>query len=299
MHHARSARKAGVVDCTSKVHHADSNGIITCGRACVVIRNSDKEWQKFTRKEPFHSGGIDLEKFRHDKLEKESVHEFFATGRDQIEYILTTIRERISPGFFPSRALDFGCGVGRIVIPLADVCPVVVGVDVSDTVMEEARNICNGRSLTKIEFYKSDDDLSEVPGNFDLIHSSFTFQHIALKRGEKILKRFVELLSDDGVGVVDLLIHRDVPKYIHVLGSVRKQVPFFHNLANLLEGKPFFEPYAEKNVYDINRIVTMLYENGCGNLHLRLFRNGNHMDAFLFFQKKRDPVVPHEAFYNR
>jgi hypothetical protein len=73
----------------------------------------------------------------------------------------------------------------------------------------------------------------------------------------------------------------------------------FANFSNLLEGKLFFEPYAEKNVYDLNRIVLMLHENGCGNMHLRLFRNGNQQDAILLFQKKRDRAVPHETFYNQ
>jgi hypothetical protein len=30
---------------------------------------------------------------------------------------------------------------------------------------------------------------------------------------------------------------------------------------------------------------------------LRVFRNGNHVDAIVFFQKKRDRPVPHEQCF--
>jgi len=239
------------------------------------------------------------DKFRKKNLNEKHITEFFQSGRDHVEYILETIRACVHPGFSPSRALDFGCGVGRCVIPLAAACPAVAGVDVSDALLEEARNNCTKQSLTNVEFYKSDDDLSNVPGKYDLIHSSFTLQHIPRKRGEKIFNRLVELLSDDGVAAVDFLIHRDVSTIVKTIGFLRKKVPLFNNIANMLYGKPFFEPLMEKNVYDLNRIVLMLHENGCGNLHIRFFRNGNHRDAILFFRKKPDRSVPHETFYNR
>ena len=263
----------------------------------MLGKNPDKEWEKFGKYDPYY-GVMTCDKFRKENLTEEHLNEFFQSGRDHVEYILETIRESISPGFSPSRALDFGCGVGRCVIPLAGVCPVVAGVDVSDAIMEEARINCARQSLTNVEFYKSDDDLSSVPGKYDLIHSTFTIQHIPRERGEKIFKRLVELLSDDGVGVVDFLVHRDGSPIAKTIGLLRKKVPLFNNLANIVHGKPFFEPLMEKNVYDLNRIIIMLHETGCGNLHIQSFRNGKHLEVLLFFRKRRDRTVPHESFYN-
>jgi SAM-dependent methyltransferase len=262
----------------------------------IVNGNSDKEWEEFGRIDPYY-GVMACDKFRKSNLTEEHLTEFFQSGRDHVEYILDTIRADIHPGFSPSRALDFGCGVGRCAIPLARVCPIVIGVDVSRSTLEEARRNSLRHSATNLQLLMSSDDLSNVTGTFDLILSSFVLQHIPRKRGEKIFKRLVELLSDTGVGAVDFLITRDIPTIGKTVGFLRKKVPLFNNLANLLYGKPFFEPLMEKNVYDLNRIVTILHENGCGTLHLRVFRNGNHVDAIVFFQKKRDRPVPHEQCF--
>src|SRR3990172_4801439 len=204
-------------------------------------KNPDKEWEKFGKKEPYY-GVMTLDKFRKDKLDNKSIDEFIQSGRDHVEYVMDTIWTCVNPGFSPSRALDFGCGVGRCAIPLANACPHVVGIDISDSMLEEARKNCIEKSVTNLELVKSGDDLSNVLGEFDLINSSFVFQHIPPGRGEKIFKRLVELLTDNGVAVVDFLIHRDVSTVVEAMGLLRKKVPLCNNFANLLYGKPFFDP---------------------------------------------------------
>jgi len=263
----------------------------------LLGRNPDKEWEKFGRNDPYY-GVMTLDRFHKGKLNKQSLIEFFNSGQEFIDYGLDTIRTTFQEEFSLNRALDFGCGVGRCAIPLARVCPVVVGVDISDSMLEEARRNCIEQSITNIELVKSTDDLSNVPGNFDLIFSSFTFQHIPRKRGEKILKNLMKLLSENGVAVIDILIYRDISIIHKGMGYLRTKVPLFNNIANIFLGKPFFEPLMEKNIYDLNRIEKLINESGCGNLHIRLFRNGNHLDAILFFQKRRDRTVPHELFFN-
>lgn len=261
----------------------------------MVFKKPEREWEKFGSKEPFYGGGINKERFKKGKIDEKSLKEFFASGEKHMEFILDTIHKVFHTEFLPSRFLDFGCGVGRCAIPMAKSCQEVVGVDVSEGVIKEARKISTSHSLHNIDFYKSDGNLSHVPGKFDLIHSSFVFQHIPPGRGLKIFQGLIERLSENGFAAVDFLIHRNVSTPLRLLGTMRKWVPGSHHMANLLEGKPFSEPYAEKNVYPLNRVMKTLHENQCGNTHVSLFRNGNHLDAILFFEKKRD-IVPHELF---
>src|SRR5688500_10455568 len=63
--------------------------------------------------------------------------EFFATGRREIAEVLGRLPEL--PGESPRRALDFGCGVGRLTQALAERFDAVVGVDVAASMIEEAR----------------------------------------------------------------------------------------------------------------------------------------------------------------
>lgn len=109
------------------------------------------------------------DKYRAENLDESALAEFFRSGAENMDYILKNIREHLDGGFQPTRALDFGCGVGRITIPMARICPQVVGVDVADSMLEEARRNCIRNAVGNVELVKSDDRLSRVPGKFDLV----------------------------------------------------------------------------------------------------------------------------------
>ncbi|MEJ2343344.1 MAG: hypothetical protein P8Y10_14235 [Gemmatimonadales bacterium] len=78
----------------------------------MTPRDSDKEWEKFGRDDPYYGVTAD-EKHRRDRLDAESLIDFFKSGQDHIDFVLTTIRTSVASEFHPSTALDFGCGVGR------------------------------------------------------------------------------------------------------------------------------------------------------------------------------------------
>jgi SAM-dependent methyltransferase len=255
----------------------------------MVSRNSDNEWEKLGRNDPYY-GVLSHDKFRQNKLNADSLREFFESGQEHVDFVLEAVRTYIASGFSPSSALDFGCGVGRCAIPLARVCQSVVGVDVSDSMLQEARKNCLNQSVSNLELVESDDTLSGVSGPFDLVHSFLVFQHIPQKRGEKLLIKLIELLSDNGVGAIQFVYHRNDPTLIRIMGILRKKVPLCHNFVNLIYRKPFLDPLMEKNVYDLNRVLAILQGQECGNLHLRFLEEGKIRAVVLFFQKKPDKV---------
>ena len=66
--------------------------------------------------------------------------EFFATGEADVEQILATADQLGRPAR-RERALDFGCGVGRLTRALARRFDEAVGVDVSARMLEQARRL--------------------------------------------------------------------------------------------------------------------------------------------------------------
>ncbi len=256
--------------------------------------DANKEWEKFGRKDPYF-GVISHDKFRKQNLTEAAMAEFFQSGHEHVDYVMATIRAYVHHGFSPNRVLDFGCGVGRCTIPLARISKDVLGLDVSPSMLEEARRNCKMQQVANAEFAHCDDLLSGVGGAFDLIHSVFVFQNVPRERGMKLFKRLTELLSEDGIGAIQFLFEREVSRAIQRLGVLRKKVPLVHGLANWLHGKPFSEPLMEKNVYDLNALIGILARAGCGNLHISLFREDVHQYCMIFFQKTRHRV-PHEAW---
>jgi SAM-dependent methyltransferase len=196
----------------------------------MLLRDSDVEWEKFGRTDPYY-GVLSCERFHIDKMDDDSLADFFESGQRQIDFILETIRSSIDPEFAPRRALDFGCGVGRCAIALARACETVTGVDVSNSMLREAEKRSAEQSIKNLRFLQSADDLSCLAGQFDLIHSSLVFQHINQKRGMRIFARLVDLLSDNGVGAVQFIYDRSESALVRQMGNLRRAIPVWHPLS--------------------------------------------------------------------
>lgn len=115
--------------------------------------------------DPTKHGG----KWQHD--------EFFASGRAHVEKLMRTLSDARAT-FEPGTCLDFGCGVGRLTIPLAESFRQTVGVDVAAPMVEAARR--HQPAGTRCAFLVNrDPDLRRFPrGTFDLVHSCLVLQHI-------------------------------------------------------------------------------------------------------------------------
>lgn len=263
----------------------------------MLTRRSDTEWEAMAKSDPYY-GVITLDEFRSDRMDADAKQRFFATGKAHIDFVLERIRQHLDADFSPKRGLDFGCGVGRCTIPMAGVCESVVGVDISNTMLEEARRNCDELAVHNADFVLSDDALSRVKGPIDFAHTFITFQHIPCRRGETILRAMFRALSPGGIAVVHLLHHRDVPRIVKVLGGLRKRVPLFHNLMNLVAGKPYGEPLVEKNCYNLNRVMRLLAEEGCGGVHL-MFEDEPPLHSVVLFAQKGEDRFPYEQFYNQ
>ena len=151
-----------------------------------MLNNSDRQWESWGKKEPYR-GVLKQERFKKENINSKTIDEFFKSGAKHIEDIFKNVREHLDENFVPKRSLDFGCGVGRILIPLSLLSEEVVGIDISDSMLVKASEECKKRGINNFQLLKSDDDLSLLKGKFDFIHSYIVFQHIPVKRGEKIL----------------------------------------------------------------------------------------------------------------
>ncbi len=92
-------------------------------------------WEKFGEENPYF-GVYTVDKFRNENLDDEKLGEFFNSGKVYVEEIWDEIETHLKPEFQPKNALDFGCGVGRLTLPLASKCKSVLGVDISMNMMK-------------------------------------------------------------------------------------------------------------------------------------------------------------------
>ncbi len=170
--------------------------------------------------------------------------------------MLETIHRRLDAAFRPRRVLDFGCGVGRVLIPLAQHAEAAVGVDVSVAMMEEAAHNCEERDVRNVTFIRSDDGLSRIEGSFDLIHSSIVFQHIAQHRVEVIVRNLLGRLEPGGVGVLQFTTWAPLRKRIG--RWLKRALPPINVAANLARGRPWNLGLIEMNCFPFERIMDLL-----------------------------------------
>jgi len=164
---------------------------------------SDAEWEKWGARDPYF-GVVTLEKFRAPSLSEEVLEEFFATGELHAEHVLNASRTFFGSDYLPRSVLDFGCGVGRVLIPLARGMDRALGVDVSPSMLQLARTHCNSRGAAHAELALSDDTLSQVQGSFDLVHSAIVFQHIEVHRGRELFRQLLRRVSAAGSAVIQV-----------------------------------------------------------------------------------------------
>jgi SAM-dependent methyltransferase len=214
----------------------------------------------------------------------DALESFFESGRAHIDLVMDTIKSHLDASFHPMRALDSGCGVGRSLVPLASIADSVVGMDVSDSMLQEAARHCDQRGMTNVTLIGGDDALSSVSGTFDLIHAYLVFQHIAPKRGEALVKRLIEYLVEGGVGVLYLTYATKWP--VRWGYSVLEHVPFAYRILNLVRHRDPGYPQFQMHVYDLNSLFLIVQGADCHNIHVRFACHKHWSGLILFFQKR-------------
>jgi SAM-dependent methyltransferase len=128
---------------------------------------------------------------------------FFESGRRDIT---TLMRYAASLGveFGRRRALDFGCGVGRLTRALAGHFEQVYGVDISPSMVALAREY--NAHISNCTFIENDDaDFRALPaGDFDLIYSFITLQHIPPRHAMRYLRGLMGRLRPGGLFIFQL-----------------------------------------------------------------------------------------------
>jgi len=249
-------------------------------------KSTDRNWESFGLTDPYF-GVLTDERFKSINLTPEAKLAFFKSGEEDIERAFFFIRKHIHPEFNPKKVLDFGCGVGRLMIPLAHRCESVIGMDVSDAMLKEAQKNCLDNSITNVTFLKSDDCLSNLTGTYDFIHSYIVFQHIPISRGETILFGLIDHLAKNGLCALHFTYStRMEPSSIRkIIRKITKRIPYYYLLRKTFLGLPLKDPEMQMNCYNVTHLFKIIQLKGINNIHAQLMSHGKYFGLFLFFKK--------------
>jgi SAM-dependent methyltransferase len=265
---------------------------------------TDLEWELWGQREPYF-GVLTDDRFRRERMDSGARSVFFRSGIEHVDKLLETCRQSFGGGLSPRRVLDFGCGVGRVLIPFARVVDEVVGVDVSRSMLAEARRNCDGEGLQNVLLVESDDTLSNIDGKFDLVHSSIVLQHVRPERGRVLFRALVGRVSPGGVGALHLTFAdikkvdsfgRPLPPPPEPLppprGSVRRLKDFVRAALGLHRPRreaqmliSSVDPVMEMHYYNFSELLVMLKLAGVQQFTAEMTDHGGALGAMILFRK--------------
>ena len=194
-------------------------------------------------------------------LDDERKHEFMTTGISDVAFALELIRRHVRKDFAPRAALDFGCGVGRLVVAMARHAQQVTGVDISESMLKRAAENVRGFGAPNVRL------LDHVPEEeFDWINSYIVFQHIEPATGIALLRQLLSRLAPGGVVSLHFTIYRDNRIWHRGLQESR---------LGRFDGRTFtsFErgPLQEMPIYeyDLSEVLCHLTQCGVETLSMR------------------------------
>ncbi|MGH9006768.1 MAG: class I SAM-dependent methyltransferase [Acidimicrobiales bacterium] len=162
-------------------------------------------WEHLARTDPLWAV-LSTEEFRGGTLTPEAEARFWASGQQHVDHVLAIIEGELDPGFAPSVSLDFGCGVGRNLIPLAGRSGWAIGLDASPTMVARATGRaadCRAGNVEALVVGRTiDAEAVRRHGRVDFIHSVLVFQHIVAADGLALFDQLLELLDHGGHGFV-------------------------------------------------------------------------------------------------
>lgn len=148
------------------------------------------------------------------------VDDFFETGRADVARLVAGIA-RYAPALSTRRALDFGCGVGRLTQALAAHFDDVCGVDVAASMIARARQENRAPDRCHFEVNRRPHLRRFDHGTFDLVYSRLVLQHIPQRLVRRYLPELVRVLAPGGLLVFQLPGEIDDPERAFCEASVR------------------------------------------------------------------------------
>ncbi|MEA2237632.1 MAG: hypothetical protein QOC81_2356 [Thermoanaerobaculia bacterium] len=166
---------------------------------------STRDWEELARREPYFAL-LDNAGAPEVAGNSNATAPFFQAGEDDVAALLPAIASLLGRDVPVTRALDFGCGVGRLTLPLARRASHVVACDVAPTILEHAARNAESAGLHNVTFIGSD----ALPGSgrFDFICSLLVFEHIPIAAGYDIVRVLLTLLAPGGVAALHIPLRR-------------------------------------------------------------------------------------------
>lgn len=190
------------------------------------------------------------------------LQQFMSTGEAEIADLFTRLSHL---GLTPPtrRALDFGCGVGRISQALAGRFNRVDGVDISEAMLNLAQRFNRSDGRCSFHHNPASDLRLFADGSYSFVYSNITLQHIPPPLAMRYISEFVRVLAEDGLAVFQLPSHFESP-VLRLRRQLGAATPRLHRLYRRIRHRGEPPPAPPYSMYWIHERMVRKHVRASG-----------------------------------
>jgi len=241
-------------------------------------------WERLGQDNPYY-GVLTSALYRGRVLAGENREQFFRSGEDDLRVMLGLVQRHLRKQRRFHRALEFGCGVGRMTLPLAAYADRVVGVDVSAAMCAEGARNRDAAGIKNLVFTLPEHGLDTDLPPYDLIYSYNVFQHIPVDEGLRYLERLLDCLKPGGVAALHFTCVDPRPAWQARGTRLLRSIPLVRNVMNWINGEGFTGSAMQMYAYPFEQIMPRLQAHGVRELACDLSDHAGWRGVVLCFVK--------------
>jgi SAM-dependent methyltransferase len=200
---------------------------------------------------------------------------FFESGEQDIASLLAAIGSVLGREIALTASFDFGCGAGRLTLPLARRASSVVACDTAPTLLAHARKNATDAGLRNVTFITPDKLTALPPASIDFVCSLLVFEHIPPAAGYELIRALVVLIAPKGIAALHVPFGRPG-------GRLRRLARWSRN--RLRPTNDAQSSTAKANHYD-QRLLQRYVEAAGGRVVAWLGTRGNGNSGVLVIEK--------------
>ena len=247
----------------------------------------DPHWERFAAREPYFAV-LTAPEFLRANLTPERRRAFFESGDALVASMFRAIDLQLSPYFNPSAILEYGCGAGRLAIPLARRAArnagSVTAVDRSPAMLEAARREAVDHGVSNVQF-RTPAELISSGHTFDFITCYFVLQRLPPAEGLPLLAQLLDRLTPKGVGVFHVPFRSTATTAVKAVRWIRGAIPGANALANTARRRPAGEPFVRAYTYDLADVLGVMKAGGIETMHV-VFEPHEGLETALLYVEK-------------
>jgi SAM-dependent methyltransferase len=231
-------------------------------------------------------------KFLRARMTDAARDEFFAGGETLVDFMWRTIQLRVAPDFAATAILEYGCGVGRLAIPLARRAArrggAVTAVDRSEEMLAVAREEAARHSAGNIDFC-TPEELAKRNARFDFVCCYLVLQRMSPVEGLPLVRALLGRITPGGIGVFHFPYRARTSALVGASRWLREHVPGADGVVNAMRGQS--QPFVPTHTYELEEVLAVFDDAGLPAVHLAFDSSSDLSSVLLFVESPIDPKI--------